>query len=418
MSDFVIEGGTKLCGEIDIQGAKNSCLPILAATLIDKNVSVIHNCPDLTDVNTAVKILEYLGCEVIRENHTVIVDATCVTACDIPEHLMCEMRCSVVFLGAIIARCHKARISMPGGCELGPRPIDLHLDGLKKLGVTIKDEHGYLDCRVDKGLKGNKISLAFPSVGATENIMIASTLAKGTTTIYNAAQEPEIVDLANFLNKKGAKIYGAGENIIVIEGTNTLSDSIHSIIPDRIVTATYLSSAAITGGEVLLKKVCPDDLSSVIPILEEAGCFVKGYDSSIYLKAPDILKPVSLIRTMPYPGFPTDAQAPIMALLCVANGTSIFVENIFENRYKHVCELNKMGADIKLEGKVAVVKGVSELYGTSVAAKDLRGGASLIVAALKAKGITRLKDIYHIDRGYDNIEIYLSQLNAKIIRTK
>lgn len=416
MNDLIIEGGRRLSGEIDIQGAKNSSLPILAATLLSKGENIIHNCPRLSDVDAAVKILEYLGCAIRREGNTLLINSEHVSRWDIPEDLMREMRSSIVFLGAIIARMGKAYLSTPGGCELGPRPIDLHLSALERLGVQIDDEHGYLHCNVDRALTGTKIVLGFPSVGATENIILAGVLAEGTTVISNAAQEPEIIDLANFLNKCGAKILGAGKSTIVIEGVETLHPSEHRVIPDRIVAATYLCCGAVTQGEILLKRANPGDLESITPIFEQMGVTIRAGTDSLYLKAPMPLKSVSSIRTMPYPGFPTDAQAPIMAALTVANGSSMFVENIFENRYKHVPELCRMGADIKVEGRVSVVNGVSHLTGATVHAEDLRGGAALVVAALRAQGQTVIKNTYHIDRGYELIEQGISALGGNIKR--
>lgn len=416
MNQLLIEGGHKLSGEIDIQGAKNSSLPILAATLLGKGVSVIENCPQLSDVEAAVKILEHLGCHVTRDRDTLVVDATDVTCCTIPETMMREMRSSIVFLGAIISRMGDARLSSPGGCELGPRPIDLHLEGLKKLGVSIEDEHGCLHCTVKQRLKGAKISLNFPSVGATENILLASVLAEGRTVIHNAAQEPEIVDLAKYLNERGAKIRGAGKSSITIDGVDSLSSGHHSVIPDRIAAATYLCGAAITGGKVAIHRVNPYDLESILPVLEEMGNHIQVYRSSIVLEAPRRIRSVQTIRTMPYPGFPTDAQAPVMAALALAEGTSIFVENIFENRYKHAMELNRMGADIKVEGRVAVVGGVKRLSAAVVHAEDLRGGAALLLAGLAAEGTTVLKNIYHIDRGYEAIEESFNCLGASVKR--
>lgn len=416
MSVLEVEGGRRLTGEIDIQGAKNSSLPILAATLLSGEKQIIHNCPQLSDVDAAVKILEYLGCTVKREEHTLEIDPGSVSRWDIPEDLMREMRSSIVFLGAILARMGKALLSMPGGCELGPRPIDLHLDALRKLGVTIEDEHGYLQCKAEDGLHSAKVILAFPSVGATENILLASVLAKGTTVISNAAQEPEIIDLADFLNRCGAKVRGAGKSTIVIDGVERLHAAEHAVIPDRIVAATYLCCGAITGGELLLKHVNPNDLESMIPFFEEMGATISAGHHSVYLKAPSVLKSVRSIRTMPYPGFPTDAQAPFMSVLTVANGSSMFVENIFENRYKHVPELCRMGADIKVEGRVCVVNGISRLTGAVVRAEDLRGGAALIVAGLKAQGKTVIRNIHHIDRGYEKIEDSIMQIGGMIRR--
>lgn len=414
MSCIYIEGGHKLNGEIDLQGAKNSCLPILAGTLVGRGISVIHNCPKLTDVKAAIKILTSLGCKTYWEGNNLVVDANDVNCDTVSENLMREMRSSIVFLGAIISRMGTAELSSPGGCELGPRPIDLHIYGLKKLGVDIIEERGTIKCRVKNRLKGTKIVLPFPSVGATENIMIAAVMAQGETSIHNAAQEPEIVDLANYLNSRGADIKGAGESLIVINGVNKLGNTEHTVIPDRIVATTYLSAVSMTTGDVLINNVNPQDLDSTIPVLEEMGSRIFVENDKIRIISKDRVKPIKTIRTMPYPGFPTDAQAPIMALASIANGTSIFVENIFENRYKHAIELNRMGADIKIEGKVAIVKGVNKLLGTTVKAQDLRGGASLVLAGLVADGVTRVEDIHHIERGYEDINKVFRKLGANI----
>ncbi|MDF2567783.1 MAG: murA, partial [Oscillospiraceae bacterium] len=382
VDNLIIRGGVPLKGELSVHGAKNSSLPLLAATILGSSQSILHNCPCLSDVDASIRILSYLGCKIKREGSTICVDTGGLTHFDVPENLMREMRSSIVFLGAIIGRLGKARLSFPGGCELGPRPIDLHLSSLRQMGLTIKEEHGFLDCSVEDRLKGTRISLAFPSVGATENVMLAATLAEGQTVISNAAQEPEIIDLANFLNACGAKIHDAGKSTITIDGVDKIYGAEHNVIPDRIVAATYMCCAAITKGELLINKVNPYDLESIIPIIEQTGCKIYTGTDSIYLKAPNSLKSIKSVRTMPYPGFPTDAQAPVMALTTVANGTSVFVENIFDNRFKHVNELMRMGADIKVEGKVAVVEGVDKLFGASVEATDLRGGAALIIAGL------------------------------------
>ncbi len=416
MQSLVIEGGKRLSGEIKIQGAKNSALPLLAATILGQGETTLTNCPKLTDIYAACRILSYLGCRCRNEGNTITVDTSSLTNFEVPDDLMHEMRSSIVFLGAVIGRLGECRLSFPGGCELGPRPIDMHLSALRKMGVTIKEEYGLLDCRVEKELHGAKISLSFPSVGATENIMLAAVLAKGETEIRNAAREPEITDLANYLNLCGAKIYGAGESTITIVGVDRLSGCQYEVMPDRIVTATYLCAAAITGGEINLTKTCAEDIDSVIPVLEEMGCYIYSYTDNIYINSRKILKPVKIIRTLPYPAFPTDAQAIVMATLCKAKGTSIFVENIFENRYKHVCELTKMGADIKVEGKVAIVEGVEKLYGTTVSSTDLRGGAAMVLAGLAADGTTIVTDIRHIDRGYEEIEKVLSSVGAHIAR--
>lgn len=415
MASYRIEGGVRLSGELTVHGAKNSVLPILAATLLTKE-SVIHNCPKLTDVDAACNILSYLGCSIVREGESVNIVPGTLSCCDIPDNLMREMRSSVVFLGAIIARCGMARVSLPGGCELGPRPIDLHLTALEKLGVEITEDHGYLECKADRRLKGASILLPFPSVGATENAMLAACTAKGQTVIHNPAREPEIEDLISFLNTAGAKI-NIGENgSIYIEGVDELGAVEHRVIPDRIAAATYLCCAAITGGEVFLRGVEPSHLEAVFPMLEESGCVVKTERAAIYLRMNGRPGPIKLVRTMPYPGFPTDAQSPLMALSCVADGTSVYVENIFESRYRHAAELVRMGARIKIEGRVAVVEGVSRLHGAPVVCTDLRGGAALVTAALAAEGVSEITHIHHIERGYQDFDANLASLGADIVK--
>lgn len=417
MQSLVIEGGKRISGEIKLQGAKNSALPILAASILSRGETVLKKCPKLTDVYAACRILTNLGCRCSLEDETISVNSSIINNIEVPENLMHKMRSSIIFLGAIIGRTGECRLSFPGGCELGPRPIDIHLAALRKMGVTIKEEYGELNCKVEKELKGAKIMLPFPSVGATENIILAAVLANGETEIKNAAREPEIVDLASYLNMCGAKIYGAGSGTIFIKGVTSLSGCQYNVMPDRIVAATYLSAAAITAGEVNIFDINVNDMESVIPVFEEMGCYLYAYSNNLYINAKKVLKPVKKILTMPYPGFPTDAQPMIMAALCKSKGTSMFVENIFENRYKHVDELVKMGADIKVEGKVAIVEGVNKLYGASVSATDLRGGAALVVAALAADGLTTVNEIHHIDRGYDDIEKALSSVGANIVRT-
>ena len=416
MSNIMIEGPRCIGGSIRVQGAKNSALPLLAAALIGEGESIIHNCPDLSDVEAAINILVQLGCKVKREGSTVVIDSTSFNCSEIPDELMREMRSSIVFLGAIIARCDVARLSFPGGCELGPRPIDLHISGLRQLGAKIEENHGYLECSRDERLKGCEIDLALPSVGATENIMLAASTAEGTTVIRNAAREPEISDLADFLNGCGAKIHGAGESSVVIEGVERLHGTEHTVIPDRIVAATYMAAAAATRGHITLNDVIPAHLYPVIPVFTEAGCEISVSGRELTLIAPRRLKAVKMVRTMAHPGFPTDAQPPVMAMLTVAEGNSMFVENIFENRYKHVGELTRLGAHIKVEGKVAVVEGVPGLYGANVEAGDLRGGAALLVAALAAEGRTAISGIKHIDRGYEKIVENFSRLGADLVR--
>ncbi len=411
---IIIDGPAELGGEIDIQGAKNSTLPLLAATVLCKGQTVLHNCPRLTDVDTALRILEYLGCRCEWEGSTLLVDSA-VSRCEVPPDLMRGMRSSIVFLGAVVSRCGEARLCFPGGCELGPRPIDLHLAALEKLGVEITESGGCLNCRAPKGIRGAYISLSFPSVGATENVMLAAACSEGTTIIANAAREPEISDLAAYLNRCGARIYGAGESCVIIDGVRELYGSEHRVMPDRIVSATYMAAAAVTGGSVTLRDV---DNTHILPMLapfEESGCEIRQLGSALNIMAPRQLNAVKHIRTMPYPGFPTDAQPVVMSMAAVGKGTSVFVENIFENRYKHAFELQRLGAKIKVEGKVAVVEGVERLTGAPVQAADLRGGAALVVAGLAAHGRTEIGGAEYIRRGYEDIAGNLADLGARII---
>lgn len=415
MQKYLIQGG-RLAGEVPVQGAKNSSLPVLAATVLCGGETVLHNCPNLLDTEFAMKILEYLGCRCSREGNTVVVETTHADRCEVPDRLMREMRSSIIFLGAIAARCGKCRLSFPGGCEIGQRPIDLHLSALQQMGMHITEDHGYLDCTVPGGFHGANLMLSFPSVGATENIILAAAKAKGTTVITNAAREPEIIDLADYLNRCGAKISGAGGGSVVIEGVEALHPCEHTIIPDRIVATTYLAGAAMTGGNVHLRGIDCRHLESILPVFEEAGCKIHRYPDAITLTAGRKLLPVGLLRTMPYPGFPTDAQAPVMAMLALAGGTSVFVENIFENRFKHATQLQRMGARIKVEGRVAVVEGVAALHSAEVESTDLRGGAALVLAGLAAEGTTEVGSIHYIDRGYERLEQHLTALGARIKR--
>ncbi|MBQ7115129.1 MAG: UDP-N-acetylglucosamine 1-carboxyvinyltransferase [Clostridia bacterium] len=416
MSAFVIKGGRRISGSLRVQGSKNSVLPILAATVLTEGKSVIHNCPKLSDTDGTIKILKNLGCKVIREGSSIIVDSSNISSAEIPEKLMREMRSSVIFLGAILGRMNSAVISTPGGCEIGLRPIDLHLYAMKQLGVQVEENYGKLICSAPNGLKGKKITFSFPSVGATENAVLASVTAKGTTTIVNAAREPEIIDLCDFLNKCGGEIYGAGESVITVKGKEKLFPCEYSVICDRIACATYLIAGAVTGGDVVLENTNPVHLSAVLPLLEEAGCDINIRCRAIRLKAPRRLNRIDKIITQPYPGFPTDAQAPFTTLVCVAKGTSVIVENIFESRFKHIPELVRMGAKIRMEGRVAVIDGVERLYGAEVVSPDLRGGAALVLAGLCAEGETVVNNTKFIDRGYEDFEDNLSMLNADVKR--
>jgi len=415
MSFFEITGGQRLSGSLAVQGAKNSVLPILAACILSPGECVIRNCPNLSDVTATLEILRGLGCRVRREEDAVIVDASGVHSGEIPAHLMREMRSSVIFLGAILARLGQAKISYPGGCELGPRPIDLHLDALRKMGVRIREEDGVLCCRVPDGLRGCTICLPFPSVGATENIMLAACGSGQTTTIVGAAREPEIEDLQRFLNALGARVSGAGGDVITVQGGARIAAAEHTVMADRIVAATYLSAVGAAGGELELTGVCPEHLATVLDVLEEAGCELHTRKERICLRSGGRLNGVHPVRTAPYPGFPTDAQAVVMAALAGGRGETVFEENIFRSRYRHVRELARMGADIRLCGRTAIVQG-RPLRAACVCSTDLRGGAALVIAALGAEGTSRVGELHHIDRGYDRLEVELRRLGAAIER--
>lgn len=418
MSDqkFVIKGGTPLNGELKIQGAKNSVLPIIAASVMCGGETVIENCPKISDTYASSRILTHLGLQCIIEKNVMTVRNNGNKTVEIPDDLMREMRSSIIYMGALLGACGECRMSFPGGCELGPRPIDMHIAAMKKLGAKVVDEYGIIKCTAERGLHGARINLNYPSVGTTENIMLAAVTAKGQTVISNAAREPEIIDLADFLNRCGGRIKGAGNSTIVIDGVQKLRGCTYSVIADRIAAATYISAAASTGGEISLTGIDSSICDSFLPVFEQMGCKIYVYSDRLYINASGKLKGVNKIITMPHPGFPTDAQAVIMAALCKAYGSSIFEENIFESRYRHVDALVKMGADIKVIGKAAVVNGVEKLYGAKVSATDLRGGAAMAVAGLGAEGVTEVSEIHHIDRGYEDMEKAFSSLGGKIQR--
>lgn len=415
LKKLIITGNQQLGGEIAVHGSKNAVLPILAATLLVEGETVLHNVPNLSDVAASVEILKHLGAGVRREKNTLIIDTSTIINNDIPEEMMREMRSSIIFLGSLVTRCKEALLCPPGGCDIGVRPIDLHLASLKKLGVQISENGSCIYCRAQR-LNGAKIFLSFPSVGATENIMISSVLAKGRTTIINAAREPEISDLASFLNSCGAKIFGAGESTVEIDGVDRLYPNAHTVIPDRIVAATYMCAGALQAKELVIRNVRASHLVPIIPVFTEMGCRIYLSGNDLKLVSPKRLKRVKNIKTMPYPGFPTDCQSVLMAALSKANGTSVFNESVFDGRYKHISELRRFGADITVNDRIAVVNGVRELYGANVYSTDLRGGAALVLAALAANGTSTVGNIYHIDRGYECIEKNLSKIGALIER--
>lgn len=416
MSELYIQGGVPLEGSLTVQGAKNSVLPMLAACLLAHGSVELSNCPVLSDVAAAMAILRRLGCRVERQGHTVVVDASCAAGSMIPEEQMHAMRSSIIFLGPLLARMGEAHVTCPGGCELGPRPIDLHLQAIRDLGCDVREDGDGIHCFGRPS--GGEVRLTIPSVGATENAMLCAVGASGDSIIINAAREPEIVQLQELLNTLGAEVRGAGGSVVSVRGGRVLHGGACRIIGDRIAAATLLSAAAAAGGEVCLSGVDWRHLSTVLWVLRQAGCDVESGEEQVILRrAPDVLlNAVPPVRTAPYPGFPTDAQAVVMAAVCTARGTTMFVENMFESRYRHVPELGRMGADITVEGRLALVRGVERLHGTRVTASDLRGGGALAVAALGAQGDTVLSGLHHIDRGYESLEEMLRQLGGRVSR--
>jgi len=413
---LIVKGGNRLVGTVKTSGAKNAVLPIIAASILGTSPSRLDEIPALEDVRTICAVLECLGIKVdASEPHTLKIDSREITSCEAPYELVRSMRASFLVMGPLLARKGYARISQPGGCAIGTRPIDLHLKGFEALGVKIEQGHGYIEASAPEGMTGANIYLDFPSVGATENIMMAAAMANGTTVLENPAEEPEIVDLANYLNQMGARVRGAGTNVITIEGVSELHGVQHSVIPDRIEAGTYMIAAAMTGGDVIIENVLPEHQKPLIAKLREAGALVEEDIDRIHVVGSGRLKAVD-IKTLPYPGFPTDMQAQMMAMLSVAEGRSKITETVFENRFMHVVELNRMGANITTEGRSAVITGPAHLTGCTVRATDLRAGAAMILAGLVAEGATEICDIYHIDRGYEEIAAKLTRLGADIKR--
>ena len=412
MSYYIIKGGKKLEGSVKISGSKNAALPIIAGAILNVGQTRLYNVPNIHDTQVTLEILRFLGCKVSKKNDKIEIDSRKILKKEIPEHLMREMRSTVIIAGALLGRFKEVKFSYPGGCDIGARPIDLHLKAFKKLGINIEEDYGFIRCKCDR-IVGTNIDLDFPSVGATENIILATVLAEGTTVITNAAKEPEIIDLVNMLNKMGAKIEGAGSNEIKIEGVKKLKDISYRIIPDRIEAGTMLCAGAITGGNIEITNVAPEHITAILSKLEETGCKLGVKKNSVELIAPKRLKAVE-ITTMPYPGFPTDMQSVFGSILCVAKGTSIIVENIFENRFRYIPELTRMGAKAKIEGKTAVITGRRGLTAANVNSTDLRGGAALVLAGLQARGTTTINNINYILRGYENLDSKLRKIGADI----
>ena len=413
MESYIIEGGKKLEGRVNISGSKNASLPIMAAAILNAGTTTLYNVPDIYDVKIMINILENIGCRIYRNKDKVVIDSRKVNDTVIPDVLMRQMRSSVMLVGAVIGRKRQCNFSYPGGCEIGARPIDLHMRAFRKMNINVRENRGYIYCDTES-VKNSEVNLDFPSVGATENIMLLSVLGEGSTVIKNAAREPEIVDLQNMLNKMGAKVKGAGSNIICIEGVKKLRDVTYTIMPDRIEAGTFLCMGVATKGHVILENVNPEHISSIISKLEETKAKIYVKENSIELIGSSKIMGIDTIKTMPYPGFPTDMQSQFVSMLTVSKGTSIVTENIFENRFKYVSELIRMGAKINIEGRTVIIKGVKKLEGALIEAHDLRGGAALVIAGLVANGSTKLIGIRHILRGYENLDKKLLALGASI----
>ena len=414
MYKYIIKGGNKLCGETYASGSKNASLPILAASIISGKVTKLYNVPEIEDVKTTLEILKSIGCKIKKDKNKITINSRDVCKTLIPDELMRKLRSSVIIAGAILNRFGNVEFSYPGGCDIGARPIDLHLENFKKIGVKISENSRYIECKCDK-IESKNIVLDFPSVGATENLILATVLGTHEVIINNVAKEPEIIDLVNFLNRMGAKIYGAGSNSIKIVGVKQLKDVSYKIMPDRIEAGTLLIAGAITKGTIKINNIIPQHIDPVLSKLNEAGCNIKVAKDSVYLSTNKMLKSVD-IRTLPYPGFPTDMQPQISTLLTLTKGTSIITENIFENRFKFMQEIQRMGAKATIHGKTMIIKGVRKLHGADVESTDLRGGASLVLAGLAAKGITRVGKLEYLLRGYENFDKKLKELGANIIR--
>ncbi len=416
MSKFIVRGGKRLTGSVKVSGAKNSVLPIIAASLLgEEGQSVIIDAPPLDDVMTINKVLESLGAGVTYRDEVITVNAEKLTSCEAPYEWVSKMRASFLVMGPLLTRMGHTRISLPGGCAIGTRPIDQHLKGFEAMGAEISLGQGYIEARSQGRLRGAKIYLDVASVGATQNIMMAATLAEGVTVLENAAKEPEIVDLANFLNGMGAKVRGAGTGVIRIEGVEKLSGVRHTVIPDRVEAGTYMAAAAISGGDVYIEGAISDHLGSVIAKMEEMGVTIQPDENGVRVIADRPLKAVD-VKTLPYPGFPTDMQSQMMALLLASEGTSVVTETVFENRFMHVDEFQLMNAEIKVEGRSSIITGNAKLKGAKVTATDLRAGAALIIAGLVAEGTTEVGGVHHIDRGYVHLAEKLNGLGADIYR--
>ena len=412
MKAYVVEGGKRIHGTVKISGSKNSALPVLAATILNADSNKLYNIPKISDTENTLEILSILGCKIKQNSGKIEVNSRGMNKKDIPNEMMNKMRSTVILAGAILSRFKEVTFSYPGGCDIGTRPIDLHIKAFKKLGIDVKESSGNIECRANQ-IRGAEINLDFPSVGATENIMLATVMAEGVTTINNAAMEPEIIDLAEFLKRMGAVIYGAGTSQIRIVGVRHLSKASYNIIPDRIEAGTFLCAAATTGGQILLENACPGHMGAILNKLQECGCKLSTTKDTIFLSAPRRLSNTD-IKTMAYPGFPTDMQQIFSAAMIKAYGTSVIVENIFENRFKYMSELSKMGAKIRIEGRSAIITGKRKTVASEMECTDLRGGMALVIAALSAKGISKIKGIEYILRGYENFDKKMNGVGARI----